>query len=140
MKKVITSIIGILAMFAVTASAGDHPSKDEIVKAKATYTGTLKQKSGGTDWPCTATLSKEDEVKVKWSTGDVTYTGKMGPSGGKEGNVIAMNGEGSDKSQVRFEWISATELKVEWWPNMAAKAGQKQHNPAHVSGTIKVKK
>jgi hypothetical protein len=135
MKKMIASIIGLSLMIVMNASAG-QPTKEEIVAAKGIYSGTLKSAKGGGDWSCTATVKGDGVVHVKWSDSEVTYKGAMGPAGGKAGNAIAMSGKGDDKSEVRFEWTSAQELKVEWWPSLAEKSGQKENKPAHVKGTI----
>lgn len=122
------------------------PSKADIVNAKATYSGTLtpltpeaKKMSNGTNWASEVTVLGDGQVQVKWYSQTVVYKGAMGPAGGKAGAPLSMNAEGSDKSQVRFQWSTPNDLQVEWWPNMAAKAGQTQHNPSHVSGTIKRK-
>lgn len=139
MKTTTASMIGLSLMFFAANASAQQPSKEDIVKAKATYSGTLKQAKGGTDWACTVTVKGDGEVHVKWSDNEATYKGKMGPEGGKAGNAISMNGTGNDKSEVRFVWKSAKELQVEWWPNIAAKAGQKQNQPAHVKGTISKK-
>ncbi|MBS0659109.1 MAG: hypothetical protein JSR82_12780 [Verrucomicrobia bacterium] len=129
-------MLGLTLLAATSVSAA--PSVDEIVAAKATYSGTLK-KDGSVDWACTATVKGKGVVLVKWSTGEVTYTGEMGPSGGKAGAPIAMNAKGGDNSEVRFQWDTLDTMQVEWWPNMAAKAGQTQNKPAVVKGTIKKK-
>jgi hypothetical protein len=139
MKKCMTSMIGLSLMFFALNASAQQPTKDEIVKAGATYTGTLKPAKGGTDWACTVTVKGDGEVLVKWSDSEVTYKGKMGPGGAKAGSPIVMNGTGKDKSEVRFLWKSAKELQVEWWPNSEAKAGQKENKPAHVKGTISKK-
>lgn len=134
MTKLTTLITGIILVSAMGAFA-EQPTAEQIVASNATYSGTLQKKGSG-DWACTATVKGDGVVHVKWSDSEVTYKGKMGPAGGKAGNPIVMNGEGPDNSQVRFQWNSLDKLQVEWWPNMAAKAGQKQNQPAHVKGTI----
>ena len=139
MKTHTASMIGLSLMFFAATASAQQPSKDEIVKAKATYSGTLKQAKGGTDWACTATVKGDGVVHVKWSDNETTYKGTMGPEGAISGNAIAMNGKADDKSEIRFVWKSANELQVEWWPNIAAKAGQKENKPAHVKGTINKK-
>ena len=113
MKKLITSIVGLTLMCALSAFAGT--TKEEIVGAKGTFAGTLKHKDGAA-WACTATVKGDGVVHVKWASNEVTYNGKMGPAGGKAGAPLTMNGSGADKSEVRFMWKSATELQVEWWP------------------------
>lgn len=128
-----------LTLLAASSVSAAPPSADEIAAAKATYTGTLK-KDGSVDWACTATVQGKGVVHVKWSNGEVTYTGEMGPAGGKAGAPIAMNAKGADNSEVRFQWSSLDSMQVEWWPNMAAKAGQKENKPAVVKGTINRKK
>lgn len=138
MKRIFTLLMGLSLLVASSVSAAP-PTVDEIVAAKATYTGTLK-KDGSVDWACTATVKDKGVVHVKWSDKEVTYTGEMGPAGGKAGNPIAMNAKGADNSEVRFQWNTLDGLQVEWWPNMAAKAGQTQNKPAVVKGTINRKK
>jgi hypothetical protein len=122
------------------------PSKQQVVSTKATFTGTLtelttqaRKMSNGTDWFCEAKVVGDGRVEVKWYGATVIYTGTMGPAGGKAGAPLSMNAEGTDKSQVRFQWNSADEMTVEWWPNMAEKAGQTQHKPAHARGTLRKK-
>ena len=141
----LSAVVGV-GLMVMTAAFAAPPTKNEIVAAKATFSGTLKpvtaearKLSNGTDWACTATVKGDGVVQVQWYGREVTYKGAMGPAGGKAGNPLAMNAEGDDKSQVRFQWNSANELQVEWWPDMAAKAGQTQHKPAHVKGTIRKK-
>lgn len=138
MKRIFAFLMG-LTLLATTSVTAAPPTADEIAASKATYTGTLK-KDGSVDWACTATVKSKGVVHVKWATNEATYTGDMGPAGGKAGAPIAMNAKGNDNSEVRFQWNSLDELQVEWWPNMAAKAGQTQNKPAIVKGTIQRKK
>ncbi len=143
MRK-ITSLIGLSLMSLAVAAFAQAPSKSDIVDAKTTFSGTLKpltpearKVSNGTDWACSATVKGDGVVHVKWYQEEVIYRGAMGPAGGKAGAPLSMNAEGSDKSQVRFQWNSPNELQVDWWPNMAAKAGQTQHKPSHVTGMLR---
>lgn len=137
------SVIGFALMSLAMSAFAQAPSKNDILAAKATFSGTLKpltpearKLSNGADWACSATVKGDGVVQVKWYGREVTYNGPMGPAGGKAGAPLSMNAEGDDKTQVRFQWTTANELQVEWWPSMAAKAGQTQHKPSHVKGTI----
>ena len=144
--KRIAAMMGLsLMFFALNASAQKMPKG-------ATYVGTLQQANGGVDWACPATATKivsdnsagtlTATFAVKWYDGKlVTYSGPFGPAGGGPGDPDTMNATGTDGSQVRFHWINNLEnLEVEWWPNMAAKAGQKKNKPAHVKGTLTLRK
>ncbi len=141
MKNLLKHLFVATALLTVPGIASaEQPTQAEVAASKATYTGTLqgaKNDAGKADWACTATVKGDGVVEVKWSDSTATYKGKLGPAGGKAGNPIVMNAKGSDNSEVRFEWVSPTELQVEWWPNMAAKAGQQQNQPAHRKGKLK---
>ncbi len=39
-------------------------------------------------------------------------------------------------TEIRLEWVSATEVKYEQWPDMKAKAGQTPHNPSQFQGKL----
>lgn len=146
-------IMGLLLMGLAASAFAAPPTKSEIVAAKATYSGVLTRNNGapwanypaiaksqsGAPWACTATVIGEGVVRVKWFSNEVTYKGEMGPAGGKAGAPLTMNAKGDDNSEVRFQWPSANQLQVEWWPDMAAKAGQVEHKPAFVKGTISKK-
>ena len=144
MIKRIAAMMGLsLMFFALNASAQKMPKG-------ATYVGTLKQANGGVDWACTATATEivsdnsagtlTATFKVRWYDQKlVTYSGAFGAAGGGAGDPDTMNATGTDGSQVRFHWNSTyDQLQVEWWPDMKAKAGQKQNKPALVKGTLKL--
>lgn len=135
MKKIIKAILA-LSLLVTSSVLANFPSKEEIVNAKGTFSGVLKNLKGGPDWSCTATVAGDGIVHVKWQSNEATYTGTLGPAGGKAGSEIVMNARGNDNSEVRFVWNSLNEMEVQWWPNMAAKAGQTQHQPPHVAGKI----
>ena len=53
-------------------------------------------------------------------------------AGGK-GNATVNCERPATGKQYRYEWIDLSRIKVETWPNMAAKAGTLKNQPAHTT-------
>ena len=166
MFKTVTAAIFALTLAISLNASAQQPSVDEVKRmVDKTWKGKISQVNGKTDdkWgnnagECEIKILSEDKVLIYTShwrmhrkailTSSFGHSGKnpsqpvaFGFDNGKfspdDSNPKAAKDDVSDNGVVRLQWNSANEVEFQWWPSLEAQAGQKSHQPPHVSGKLK---